>query len=449
VAALEDVHLDGYKAIVFRRTYPELESSIIDAARQLIPTIRGFEHARENTSKHEWTFGKSRLLFRHMEDDSAALTHRSAEYQFIGFDELTTFTEKQYRTLLSRLRTSRGHRLRIRAASNPGGPGHEWVKRRWAPWLDEDYQGNGGRAVSGEVRYYLTHPETGEDIWVPRGTPGAQSRCFISAKLEDNPHLDAGYKARLNSQDPLTRKQLSEGDWSAKPSPKTFFNREWCPVVDSVPKDVRCCRGWDRAATEPHPGNTDPDYTEGVLLGYSESTDLFYIMDNRGGQVSPGGVKHMIKGTTQDDGYEVEQVIPCDPGGAGVIEADLWLRELTGYPVCTDKETGDKVTRAKAWSAQFAPSPGALYGRFRILRGPWNGPYFNQIEDFPSKGVHDDKVDATSSAFKRLAQGGGGGSALTAADIARFRTPQGPRDPLARKDSGEMRGGVRWSRRRT
>lgn len=452
VAALEDAHIKGYKAIVFRRTYPELESSIIDRARSLIPSIKGFEGARENTSRHEWTFSSgAKLLFRHMEDDGAALAHRSAEYQYIGFDELTTFTERQYKTLLTRLRTSHGHRLRIRCASNPGGPGHGWVLTRWAPWLDENYKGPGGHAVSGEVRYTLTHPDTGEDIWVPRGTPGAQSRCFISAKLDDNPHLDRGYKARLNAQDPLTRKQLSEGDWSAKPSPKTFFNREWCPVVEpaSLPKDLRLVRGWDRAATEEGSGR-DPDYTVGVKLGYSETTTLFYILHVARLRAAPGGVRVKVVDTTMDDGHAVEQVLPCDPGSAGVFESEQWRSLLTGYAVSTGRETGDKLTRAKVWSAQFAPSPGQAHGRFRIVRGDWNGEYLSELEDFPTPKIHDDQVDATSTAFRVLIEGGGGGAGITKEDYARFRSQPSVHDPLARKeDRDQKKGGSRWSRRRT
>lgn len=445
VAALEDAHLKGYKAIVFRRTYPELEGSIIDRARSLIPSIKGFEGAKE--VKHEWKFASgARLLFRHMEDDAAAVAHRSAEYQYIAFDELTTFTEKQYRTLLTRLRTSKGHRLRIRAASNPGGPGHGWVLKRWAPWLDENYKGPGGAAVSGEVRYTLAHPDTGEDIWVPCGTPGAQSRCFISAKLDDNPHLDRGYKARLNAQDPLTRKQLSEGDWSAKPSPKTFFNREWAPFVEaaSLPKDLRIVRGWDRAATEEGSGR-DPDYTVGVKLGYSESDQLYYVLDVVRLRAAPGGVRTKVIDTTSGDGIEVEQVLPCDPGSAGVFEAELWLSLLAGFIVNTARETGDKLTRAKVWSAQFAPSPGQPHGKFRILKGDWNGEYLGELEDFPTPKVHDDQVDATSTAFRVLIEGGGGGGALTAEDYRRHRSDEDQEDRMAdRKKTG---GGLRWRKR--
>ncbi len=452
VAALEDVHQEGYKAVIFRRTYPELESSVIDRARGLIPTVAGFEGAKENTSKHEWTFpSRSRVMFRHLEDDAAAIAHRSAEYQFIGFDELTTFTEKQYRYLLSRLRTSKGHRLRIRAASNPGGPGHNWVMKRWAPWLDKEYRGPGGPAVSGEVRYYLTHPETGEDIWVPRGTPGALSRSFISAKLEDNPHLDEGYARRLASQDPLTRKQLKDGDWDAKPSPKTFFNREWAPLVGSVPGDLRCVRGWDRAATEAT-GSNDPDWTVGVKMGHSESTELFYILDVVRLRTGPGGVKAKVLATARGDGVEVEQALPCDPASAGKFEAEDWLSTLIGFVVNVAKETGDKVTRAKVWSSVFAPQTGQAHGRFRILRGDWNGEYLSEIEDFPTPKVHDDQVDATSTAFRVLIEGGGGGGGLTADDYRRAGGRGSSSHPELDEFSSPTRsrdkkgGGLRWKK---
>jgi len=258
----------------------------------------------------------------------------------------------------------------------------------------------------------------------------------------------AGYKARLNSQDPLTRKQLSEGDWSAKPSPKTFFNREWAPIVDTLPKDLRCVRGWDRAATEEGSGR-DPDYTVGVKLGHSESTGLWYVVDVVRLRAAPGGVQRKVYDTTINDGVSTEQVIPCDPGSAGVFESQQWLALLAGYAINVRRETGDKLTRAKVWSAQFAPAPGSAHGKFRIYKAPWNGEYLGELEDFPTPKVHDDQVDATSTAFRVLVEGGGGGSGLTKEDLARFRSAPHIRDPLARKDSEEKRGGVRWSRRRT
>ena len=99
-----------------------------------------------------------------------------------AFDELTQFSEKQYTYLFSRVRRPEGSNipLRLRAATNPGGVGHVWVKRRFP--VDR------------------TH-EDGEPY-------------FISAKLDDNPHLDqAAYAASLNHLDPVTRDRLLKGDW--------------------------------------------------------------------------------------------------------------------------------------------------------------------------------------------------------------------------------------------
>ena len=55
----------------------------------------------------------------------------SSEYQVVCLDELTTFEEYQYTYMLSRVRSAKGLPVRIRAATNPGGIGHEWVMRRW------------------------------------------------------------------------------------------------------------------------------------------------------------------------------------------------------------------------------------------------------------------------------------------------------------------------------
>src|SRR5262249_32595983 len=102
----------------------------------------------------------------------------------VGFDELTQFSEGQYTYLFSRLRRpSTGPLasvpLRMCSASNPGGIGHGWVKKRF--------------------------PIDGQ----PRGR-----RVFVPAKIADNPHLDVeGYRASLSHLQPMLRRQLEEGDW--------------------------------------------------------------------------------------------------------------------------------------------------------------------------------------------------------------------------------------------
>ena len=66
-------------------------------------------------------------------DDNKHLnSYQGAELQFVGFDELTQFPENQYNYLHSRLRKLKDSDIpiRMRGASNPGGIGHDWVKKK-------------------------------------------------------------------------------------------------------------------------------------------------------------------------------------------------------------------------------------------------------------------------------------------------------------------------------
>jgi phage terminase large subunit-like protein len=414
-------HVDhpNHHAVFFRRTCPELDDEVIPRAKQLFSSIKGLT---AKFSARRCTFStKARFKFSHLEKESDVLKHHSTEYTYAAFDELTSFTEKQYRYLLSRLRSAHGLEPYVRAGTNPGGPGAEWVFKRWAPWLDPEFSNpnwkacgwSGPRPAPGEPIWFLTNEETGEDIWVPRGTPMAKSRCFHPAKLEDNPALGGAtgdYAATLATLDPLTRKQLREGDWMARPAPRTFFRREWMPVVDALPPEaarrVRRVRWWDRAATEEGAGS-NPDFTAAARISYDEVDDLFYIEDLVHFRAAPGGVKSRLLQTTEDDGYDVEIALAQDPGAAGVFEVTEYIKALTGYPVSVHRETGDKLSYAKACSAVVAPPPGQTVGRFRVVRGPWNGVLFAELEAFPTKGVKDDIVDTVCKGFRVLAEGGG------------------------------------------
>lgn len=423
-AALSHVSKPHYKAVIFRRTYPELEE-VAERAKHLIPQV--WPDAKESSSRHEWRFASgAKLLLRHLEDYNAALKHRSAEYSFVGFDELTTFEERQYRYLFTRCRSSKGLPLQILSATNPGGLGHEWVKERWAPWLATSHP---HAALPGELRYVVTDPDTGKDRFVPKGTAGALSRTFIPARLTDNALLtrsDPGYKDRLAAQDPLTRKQLLEGDWDAAPAPKTFFRREWIPTLTERPHQARRVRYWDRAATVESTRNRDPDWTVGLLLSHAQGEGLYTVEDVVRVRLPPAGVRQLVLDTARADGTTIEQALSLDPGSAGVFEGDEYLRALTGYPVSLHRETGDKVVRAKALSAMVAPSPGALYGRLRALAGRWLAALLQELEEFP-EGAHDDQVDALAGAY-RVLSGVSLGHALDAALAAsRARTEARPK----------------------
>jgi predicted phage terminase large subunit-like protein len=181
MAALQFADVPGYAAILFRRTYADLSlpGALMDRARAWL----GGSPARWADKEKTWHFpGGATLTFGYLDTAADRYRYQSSEFQFVGFDELTQFAEVDYLYLFSRLRRPAGSPLplRVRAASNPGGVGHAWVKRRF---LSEAGQRAG--------------------------------RVFIPARLEDNPHLDQGEYARaLGNLDPFTRNQLLRGDWT-------------------------------------------------------------------------------------------------------------------------------------------------------------------------------------------------------------------------------------------
>jgi hypothetical protein len=135
MGALEWVDVPGYAALLLRRSFAELAlpGSLMDRSKRWL-TGTG---AHWNEQLKRWTFPSSATLaFGYLETDGDLYRYQSAEFQMIGFDELTEFEEGQYTYLFSRLRRPSAGPLatvplRMCAASNPGGIGHGWVKKRF------------------------------------------------------------------------------------------------------------------------------------------------------------------------------------------------------------------------------------------------------------------------------------------------------------------------------
>jgi len=361
MAALQYVDVPGYSALLLRRSYTDLSlpGALMDRAKAwLIPTLA---HWRDSMKTWEFPSGAT-VTFGYLERPGDEYRYQSTEFQFVGFDELTQFTETQYRYLFSRLRRSNevDVPLRMRSASNPGGVGHEWVRERFI-----DAQGS------------------------------IESRIFIPASLPDNPYLDQdAYLASLNQLDPITRQQLLMGDWSAR-QPGNLFRREWFAVVEELPVQInRSVRFWDLAATPMRPG-TDPDYTAGVRVDYGVD-GLYYVVDVQRMRGTPGEVERLVNQTARMDGISTQIVIEQEPGASGVNTIHHYVtRILPDYTVRGQRSTGSKVERAGPVSSQ------AEAGNIRLYRGPWLGPFLDEVEAFPLGG-HDDQVDALSGAMMRL-----------------------------------------------
>ena len=162
---------------------------------------------------------------------------------------------------------------------------------------------------------------------------------------------------------------------------------------DTLPPNLRLCRGWDLAATE-----GGGDYTVGALVGLDDLTGKVYLLDVVRGQWGSARVDATIKRTAAMDGPLVEQSLPIDPGAAGKRAADQYAIALTGYAVHTSRETGDKMTRARPLSSIVQD------GRFVVACDPdMARPVLDEFAAAPV-GKHDDTIDAVSRALNRLTE---------------------------------------------
>jgi hypothetical protein len=189
-AIIQALANDGSDTLLLRRTYPELEASLIAQFRRDVPRDC---YASYNEAKHivTWTNG-STTRFGYCRNENDVYQYQGAEFLFIGIDELTHFTLKQWQFLTSRNRCPLPGTFPCMAgATNPGNIGHAWVK---ALWVDKV-------PPSGYERPEL-YDKNDYD--------------FIRARLEDNPIYanDMNYRKSLGALPENLRKAFLEGDWS-------------------------------------------------------------------------------------------------------------------------------------------------------------------------------------------------------------------------------------------
>lgn len=379
-----------YNALLLRRTFPELETSLIRRSRELYPILGG----RYNEQKKTWTFPEGEtVMFGHLETEADVYRYQGSAFQFVGFDELTTFSEFVYLYLFSRVRSAHGVPCRIRAATNPGGIGHAWVRRRFFDFVSRKSK---QPAAAGEVRWYVRENDVEREV--AHDYPGASSRTFIPARLSDNPALmqnDPGYASRLAALPRLERERLAGGDWDVEPAKKDYWDSAKCGVLRArLPNaDVKSrARAWDFGAT----ASPDADATCGVLQAHARSGRIA-IEHVVHGRWAPDGIDKVLEATASAD-YLADprtiQVIPQDPGAAGKMVAAAVQRLLAKYPIKILRPTGDKVTRFRTISGR------QLAGFVDIVDdGTWDViAYHAEAESFPN-GKHDDLEDATSDGY--------------------------------------------------
>lgn len=247
--ALRQVHIPHYRAIIFRKTYPQL-SELIDRSRAIYSPA--FPRARYNQTEHCWTFPSgAKIYFGSMQYTKDRINYQGKRYDFIAFDELTHFTWDEYSYMFSRNRPSGpGTRVYMRASTNPGGIGHGWVKDRFitiAPPLTP------------VVDAYEVPDPSGKLIQLSRRRIFVPSTVFDNQKLLDN---DPSYLANLAMLPEAERNALLYGSWDSfdgqvfrewRNDPQHYDDQRWTHVIDPfpIPKHWRIYRGFDFGYAKP------------------------------------------------------------------------------------------------------------------------------------------------------------------------------------------------------
>ena len=212
------------KQIVFRRTFKELEGSIIRSALSLYP----HELFRYSQSARKMVFDNGSIIdFGYCATYNDVYQYQSQEFDIMRFDELTHFTREMYAYLCTRVRGANNYPKQVKSSTNPGNVGHDFVK---SMFIDPSPPGEKFRAYVGKTR---------------EGVEKYESRLFIPCLLDENVFLaasDPDYEVRLMLASEAEYQGLRYGNWDIFEGRYfTEFNRDY-----HVIKPFKIPQGWRR-----------------------------------------------------------------------------------------------------------------------------------------------------------------------------------------------------------
>ena len=465
MAAAQFVNRPEYAGLIFRRTFADLAlpGAIMDRARDWWLNAPGV--AWDGTNKTFRFSSGAKITFAYLQHSGDELRYQGAEFQYIGWDELTQFQDRrEYRYLLSRIRRpiTSSVPLRSLSASNPGGPGHSWV----AADFDVELDGH--------------------------GFP------FYPARVVDNPYIDRdSYIAGLMHLHPTTRAQLLNGDWRAR-EPGDYFRREWFgalldPAVDLWPaRDCNRVRWWDLAASI----KEGAAHTAGVRMARHRS-GVYAVEHCASFQATPGMRDSRIVDIARSDGPGVTVGLEIEPGSGGPAQVESIAEKLKAHgircvyarprtenterekvyvvrapssdngkaarcdPVAACLERGyarrgegeewDAVTQGRVpwWGLDAHKPVGEQQDGIRLFAGEWTQAYLDVVEGFPGDGTaRVDEADATSGAWAWLKAHPAGASqapesrkavVLSGDELRRTNPAERPKVDLGKDKGGRWR----------
>lgn len=292
------MHIPHYRALILRKTYPQL-SELVDRSYAIYKAA--FPQATYNASQHVWKFPSgAQIWFGSMQHTKDRINYQGKRYDFIAFDELTHFTWDEYSYLFSRNRPSGpGTRVYMRAATNPGGVGHGWVKDRFitpAPPMTPIHEDVDIEDENGNKRIMR------------------RSRIFVPANVRDNKILmrnSPEYMANLSLLPDAEREALMNGSWDSfsgqvfrewRNDPTHYEDQRWTHVIEpfDIPRWWQIYRGFDFGFAKPFSVGwyaIDPDGRMYRIKEYYGTTGT----PNEGAKLEPHQIAEEIRRIEHDD----------------------------------------------------------------------------------------------------------------------------------------------------
>jgi len=397
MAALQYVDIPGYNAILIRDTYANLvkpEGLLYRAHEWLVGTDA---HWDGDSRSYVFPSGAT-LSFGYLDGPRDHYNYQGPAYTFVGIDEMVNIKQHQAEYMFSRLRKKdkKAYLIDLKKLPQYKDLPEEILLALQKAYAKIPIRFRG--TANPPSRQQLATGKWVKDKYVDKKSRD-KSTVFIPAGIKDNPSLnEAEYRKSLDRLDPITRKQIMDGDWNINVSGR-IMSRAWFRVVDIFPDDqiVKKVRFWDLAATEENvEENNDPCWTAGVKMGLTKDNQYIIINITRF-RKKPLGVEQMIRQVADIDTTKVPIHMEHEGGSGGKNTIDHYRRNiLREFVFGGDLPKGSKIERASPFASQ------AEAGNVLLLNGAWVEDFLDEADVFPD-GKFKDQIDACSGAFTALA----------------------------------------------
>lgn len=202
---------------IFRRQSSQITNpgGLWDEASTMYPQVGGT--MKVGDLEYTWE-GGGRLVFGHLTHEATKYNHQGSQIPFLGFDELTHFSESQFFYMLSRNRSVCGVKPYVRATTNPDAG--SWVKKLLGPWVDRKHKlfptKPGTILFMVREKGQIVFHKSREEALAANPKARPKTVTFIRASVHDNKKLmeaDPDYLANLMALPEVEQRRLLDGDW--------------------------------------------------------------------------------------------------------------------------------------------------------------------------------------------------------------------------------------------